>query len=349
MTLKRFFLCLLALLTACAPALAAVSVIQPTDDFYVNDAADVLSDATEGHIILNNDALYEACGAQLVFVTLDTVASTTLENYAYTLYNDWGIGKDGRGILVLMTIEDDDYWIVQGTGLQDYVTSGDLDEMIVNDLEPYFAAKDYDTGAKTLFDSLFSAVTDALNVDLAVDDTLYDQYIAQFDPDSGTVSQTSDNPSDNPAVDLIRKKKTGRVDQPLEIKNNDDSDHPLLGFIILIVIILLIANSRRRAKIRRYSGTQPVRRSRPVVTPVVIPRTSRPPTRTFGSSYGSSRSSYGGSHSSYGGSHSSFGSSHSSFGSSHSSFGSSSRSSGFGGGRSGGGGHTRGGGAGRHR
>ena len=72
--MKRIFYLLCALMLALCPAcaLAASSVIEPTEDFYVNDQANVLTEETEGLIVLNNDKLAEACGAQIVFVTLDT-------------------------------------------------------------------------------------------------------------------------------------------------------------------------------------------------------------------------------------------------------------------------------------
>ena len=158
--MKRILALALVLLLLAAPALA--SSLEPTDDFYVNDAANVLSDATEGHIILNNDALYKACGAQLVFVTVDTTGSTKLENYAYKLFNYWGIGgSKGYGVLLVMAIKDDDYWVMPGTGLQDAVTAGALGELVDDYLEPYFAKQDYDGGAKAFFDALFKATARA--------------------------------------------------------------------------------------------------------------------------------------------------------------------------------------------
>ena len=77
------------------PALGAssVEVVSPTDLFYVNDAAGVLSPETVRHIVETNDILYAASGAQIVVVTVDTVGGMTMENYAATLFNAWGIGS----------------------------------------------------------------------------------------------------------------------------------------------------------------------------------------------------------------------------------------------------------------
>ena len=65
----------LLLALACAPALAVVS---PSEQFYVLDQADVLSEALEGEIFFSNPLLEEACGAQLVVVTVKTTGSEAI-------------------------------------------------------------------------------------------------------------------------------------------------------------------------------------------------------------------------------------------------------------------------------
>ena len=73
--------------SAALPALAA-DIPEPTEDFYVYDGAGVLSYETEGHIVFCNDVLDEACGAQIVFVTVDTVGSEPSTTTALELFND---------------------------------------------------------------------------------------------------------------------------------------------------------------------------------------------------------------------------------------------------------------------
>ena len=360
--MTRIFAAALAFMLLAVPALA--SSLKPTDDFYVNDAANVLSDATEGHIILNNDALYKASGAQLVFVTVDTTGSTKLENYAYKLFNDWGIGgQNGYGVLVLMAIKDDDYWVMPGSGLQDTVTAGDLGEMVDKYLEPYFAKQDYDTGAKQFFDALFKATARALGANVSVDSTAYDAYIREHSTSTTTTTNTNRTPAPR--------------------GGDEGSGSWVLGLIVLIaivVIIVLIARSACRRRVVRMGGTTVVRptvivppqvppvvtRTPPVVTRPVTRPVQQQPRQPYGG-YGGftqppGRSSSAGRPSSASRPSSSSGrSSSSGFGSIFGGFSGSGRSSsgfgrssgrssgGFGGGRSGGGGSTRGGGVGRHR
>lgn len=327
MTLKRLSALLLALLLTAASALAAPKVIQPTEDFYVNDSANVLSDEVEGLIVLNNDKLYAACGAQIVFVTVPTTGTASIEDYAYTLFNSWGIGSSDKnnGILLLMAIDDDDYWLMQGKGLQDYITSGDLDDMLLNDLEPDFAAKDYSAGAEKLFTALFEAVVQVYDLNLTLDTTLYDDYRAARTENAYTPPVSSS-------------------------KSSGDGGGILLIVLIVIVIVLISAVNSRRRRRRAWQGgvgMPPPRRRGPTV--IIAPRPPRrprppmghePPPPPFGG-FGSRPSGFGGGRPSGGSRPSSFGSGRPS--------GGSRPSGGFGGGRSGGGGASRGGGAGRHR
>ena len=325
MTLKRLSALLLALLLTAASALAAPKVVQPTEDFYVNDSANVLSDEVEGLIVLNNDKLYAACGAQIVFVTVPTTGTASIEDYAYTLFNSWGIGSSDKnnGILLLMAIDDDDYWLMQGKGLQDYITSGDLDDMLLNDLEPDFAAKDYSAGAEKLFTALFDAVVRIYNLNLTLDTTLYDNYRAARTENAYTPPVSSS-------------------------KSSGDGGGILLIVLIVIVIVLISAVNSRRRRRRAWQGgvgmpPPPPRRRGPTVIIAPRPRPPmghEPPPPPFGG-FGSRPSGFGGGRPSGGSRPSSFGSGRPS--------GGSRPSGGFGGGRSGGGGMSRGGGAGRHR
>ena len=76
----------LALTLLCAPALA--KTVSPGPDFYYLDNANVLSEAVEGEIYFSNKLLNEACGAQIVVVTLDSTGSEAIDDYAYDHVHD---------------------------------------------------------------------------------------------------------------------------------------------------------------------------------------------------------------------------------------------------------------------
>lgn len=126
---------------------------QPTDMFYVNDYANVIDEEAEEEMLRYGNQLYEASGAQVVLVTVDFTDGIALEDYAYDLFNAWGIGSADKnnGVLILMSIGDDDYWTMQGEGLEDTLTSGEISGILQEYLEPDFAAKDYSAGAKKVY------------------------------------------------------------------------------------------------------------------------------------------------------------------------------------------------------
>lgn len=163
----RGFAMMLTLALLCGAGLA--EVVQPTDDFWFYDGADVLSERTEGEIFFANQRLYDACGAEIVVVTLDSTGRLGLEDYAYTLFNDWEIGGSSYlGMLLLMDIGSEDYTAMLGTKLEGYLDSAAVGDLLDDHLEPDFAKGDYDEGAKKFFEAAFEEIADALNVNVTV-------------------------------------------------------------------------------------------------------------------------------------------------------------------------------------
>jgi hypothetical protein len=149
----------------------ARDAMQPTG-FYCSDHAGVLSEAAKRHIEVNAVALCKATGAQIVFVTLETTKPLDIADYALTLFNSWGIGdaEKDNGILVLLAIADDDYYTLEGTGLEEPLPVGDLNVMWNQYLEPDFAGKDYSAGCVRYFDALFQKLSDLYGADLTLED-----------------------------------------------------------------------------------------------------------------------------------------------------------------------------------
>ena len=163
--MKRFFrntaamLAVLLMALAVFPAWAEVD-ITPTADFYVYDGADVLSESTESDIISKNDVLYNASGAQIVVVTVQSTGRMTTEEYAYELANSWGIGsaEKNNGVLLLLSIGDEDYQCMQGSGLENLLPTSALSRILNEYLEPDFAVGNYDAGVQKTFEALYNEV-----------------------------------------------------------------------------------------------------------------------------------------------------------------------------------------------
>ena len=140
----------------------------PTDTFYVLDTAGVMSSETRNYIVSRNDALFAMTGAQVVVACIPSTEGMDIGDYTTQLFNKWGIGsaEKNNGVLILLSISDDNYWILQGKGLEDLLSSGTLKQMVNADLEPHFAKKEYDAGARAMFDSVCAHLASVYNVDL---------------------------------------------------------------------------------------------------------------------------------------------------------------------------------------
>ncbi|MGN0479588.1 MAG: TPM domain-containing protein [Hominenteromicrobium sp.] len=145
-------LALLLLIPLAAPAFA--SAIPDAPEAYVYDGADVLTASTENYINSQNAALDEKCGAQIVFVTVDFTGGYDIDDYAYELFNKWGIGdkKENNGLLFVLSIGAEDYYALPGSGIADVFTGGKLDALLYDYLETDFAAGNYDAGVRKTFD-----------------------------------------------------------------------------------------------------------------------------------------------------------------------------------------------------
>ncbi len=157
--LRTAALCAMLFLVLSLAALA-VNVPKPTSDFYVNDFAGVLSQSTKDAIIAKNEQLEQQTGAQIVVTVVDNAGGLSMEELAYQMFNQWEIGDadENNGVLLLLSIEDDDYHCLQGKGLERLLPTTTLSRILQEDLEPDFAARDYDAGVYKTFLSLYDEV-----------------------------------------------------------------------------------------------------------------------------------------------------------------------------------------------
>lgn len=128
--------------------------------FYAADYADVLSSETENRILSESAALEDACGAQIVVVTVDFTDGMDIEDYAYKLFNSWEIGSADHndGLLILLVPGEENYWVMQGKGLESSLSSGRIQTILDTYMEPYFASEDYDNAVLKSYEQFYAAI-----------------------------------------------------------------------------------------------------------------------------------------------------------------------------------------------
>ena len=147
---------------------------------YALDKSGVLSAETKNHIALYNQYLEESCGAQICVVTIPTmdyVGYDDIENYAYDLFNAWGIGDkdEDNGVLLLLVTDDELCWCLQGEGIEDTLSSSAISDILSENMQDDFYAGEFDSGTKKTFDALYRRLCAIYSVDPdGVDDFTYD-------------------------------------------------------------------------------------------------------------------------------------------------------------------------------
>jgi len=288
---------------------APEQVIQQGDAFYISDEAGVLSTDTENYLSVSARSLHEDTGARFFIATVDTTGRQTTEEYFFSVAEDWNLG--GYDVMLLMVIDDADYWFDFGEAWYD-VLGYSYGELMNRYLEPDFAIGDYDAGAIAFHNAVCEILRDGSTA-------------------AGIVGGYSEEYYGDPYY---------------ESSSGSGVFGMLLAIIVIVTVLAIIFSVSGTRRIyrtsRTYGGYRPNRtviinppRPRHIPTPPPArrptsrPSVSRPASRP--ASRPSSRSSFGGGRS--GGSFGGFGG-----GRSGGSFGGrgGGRSGGFGGGRGGG-------------
>lgn len=116
--------------------------VNPTENFFVNDFAGVLSQDTANYLTQRGMNLEAISTAQVVVTTVRFTDGVLIADYALDMFNRWGIGGAGEdnGILLLIVTGQDDYYLIRGDGVPGIVSDGELFTIINTVLEPNFDA-----------------------------------------------------------------------------------------------------------------------------------------------------------------------------------------------------------------
>lgn len=138
-----------------ASADGSSAIPQPTVDFYVYDEANVLSAETKSTILAKNAELNEKYGVQIVVMTVSLLPGSDLESratYLASVIQSWKVGgEQGNGLILALSISDEDYVAVAGNNFKPEFTNVVLKNLLNEQLEPDFKNKAYDAGVAKFF------------------------------------------------------------------------------------------------------------------------------------------------------------------------------------------------------
>ena len=137
-------LCAALLLLAGCDAEPTMTYPEPTERFFVNDFADVMTDEDEQAVFEAGVALYEATDAQIVLLTVNDLGGQSLEDYSLHIARDWGIGDEQKdnGVLLLFTVDGPHSRIEVGYGLEGALNDSKAGRILDTYLVPWYGDSD---------------------------------------------------------------------------------------------------------------------------------------------------------------------------------------------------------------
>ena len=150
------------------------TTVSPTSDFYVNDYAELLSDETKNYIIATNKSLYNQTGSQIVVVTVPNLGGNSLEEYATELFRNFGIGSRDKnnGVLLLLALEERQFRIEVGYGLEGVLTDGKTGRIQDEYIIPYLKQDNWNDGIKNGYSAILNIIADEYNVSVGAEDAV---------------------------------------------------------------------------------------------------------------------------------------------------------------------------------
>ena len=149
---RRIAVIALGLITVIFSLFTATANISAQDfpDYqgYVNDFAGLLSADAKSQLEARLSQLEKDTTAQVAIVTIKSLEGDSIEDYAYKLFEKWGIGQKDKnnGVLFLVAIDDREMRIEVGYGLEPIITDGRAGRIRDNDVVPKFKNYDYEGG-----------------------------------------------------------------------------------------------------------------------------------------------------------------------------------------------------------
>jgi len=120
------FVSILALLVLAATAARCEKVEQLSPQGYINDFAGVIDADSSAKLTALCQELDQKANAQIAVVTVHSLEGDTASDFANRLFQKWGVGPKGkdRGVMILLSVNDHQYWTEVGYGLEPILPDG---------------------------------------------------------------------------------------------------------------------------------------------------------------------------------------------------------------------------------
>ncbi len=118
-----------------------VSTLKP--EGYVNDFANVIGEAQRSELTTYLGNVEQSTGVQMAVVTIPSLEGDEIRDFGIRLMEAWGVGKQNdEGLAVILSVEDRDYDVEVGYGLEPIITDG-LAGRVMRGVQPILRQGNY--------------------------------------------------------------------------------------------------------------------------------------------------------------------------------------------------------------
>ena len=161
-----------------APSAVAAKKDIPLLAGRVTDNAEILRESTRRALTERLQAHEAATGNQIAVLTVPTIGSESIEEYAIAVFESWKLGVKGKdnGVLVIVVPNDRRMRIEVGYGLEGTLTDSMAGQIIRNVMTPRFREGDYNGGVEAGVQSVIDVLEKG-----ALPETAKDKAFPSFD------------------------------------------------------------------------------------------------------------------------------------------------------------------------
>lgn len=159
-----------------------MEVIAATPDFYVNDFAGILTETQKSDMMEKAIQLdTEYSGIQVVVTTVNKLSDClvekdlsripSIEEISYAMFEQYGIGQDDMGILILFSAGDRNVYLSTGRQMQIYITDSKSGQLLDDYGMEYFRNDQFSEGLVSLQSGVISEIQNLVGKDWNVQST----------------------------------------------------------------------------------------------------------------------------------------------------------------------------------
>lgn len=139
----------------------------PNPPRLVNDFAHFLSEQEQQTLEQKLLNYYDSTSTEIAIVTLQSIGSYEISDYAVELFRKWGIGgkKKSNGVLILVAKDQRKIWMTTGYGMEGVLTDGMIGQIVRDEMEPNFKRGDFFIAFDKATDAIFQAASGEYKAD----------------------------------------------------------------------------------------------------------------------------------------------------------------------------------------